>query len=582
MVISSPKGALLLGLLLACPAPAQRQPDRRLDHTTAIARLPRLAAVDDGIYVVWEDYRNGGSDIFFNRSLDRGLTWLGEDRPAYPPTLGSLAYAPDLAAAGTSVFVAWEDFREGIADVYCSSSLDGGTSWLPPRRLDTDAAGSGSSQGVRAVAAASTVVVAWEDARAGASDIHCNRSVDGGVTWLAADVRLDGDVAGAADSFQVDLAVTGSVAYAAWSDARAGATDILLCRSMDGGATWSAPQRIDTDPAGAAESRAPRLATSGDAVFVVWEDDRDGGSAIRFNRSLDRGVTWMADDGRLDTAPLGPRVFSSEVRIATEGDAVYVAWQGGASSLQADMRFNRSLDRGATWLAQDVQVNRDPGGLANHILPALAVVGDSVYLAWQDYRDLSAEIYLNRSADRGTTWLPRDLRLNTDPVARVNHKRVALAATAAGVFAAWEDDRRRCCDIYFTVPFAVFPYGEGTAGTGAVVPALSSAGEPTLGSRLDVTVSGGLGGSMGAWIFSGARTRLPLLGGELLVEPEVAVPLLLDGALGSAGAGAATLPLSIPSVPGALGRVTHVQALMLDAGAPGGVAMSNGLEIWTG
>ena len=60
------------------------------------------------------------------------------------PATGVAGTAPsqavDVCASGTYVFVAWQDGRVGLADVYVQASIDGGRTFMAhERRVDSDA-----------------------------------------------------------------------------------------------------------------------------------------------------------------------------------------------------------------------------------------------------------------------------------------------------------------------------------------------------------------------------------------------------------------------------------------------------------
>ena len=83
--------------------------------------------------------------------------------------------------------------------------LVGGYSYfdLPPTvldsdlRLDTDEPGAAESCGARIHCDGKKIYAVWHDFRNGESDIHFNRSLNGGFNWLSSDVRLDSGKAGA-------------------------------------------------------------------------------------------------------------------------------------------------------------------------------------------------------------------------------------------------------------------------------------------------------------------------------------------------------------------------------------------------
>ena len=256
------------------------------------------------------------------------------------------------------------------------------------------------------------------DHRNGAEDIYLNRSTDGGATWLASDLRLDTDLPGADESSSPELCCAGDNVYVAWVDDRNGPDDIYFNRSTDGGATWlSSDVRLDTDALGVGSSDDPEIQCSGDNVYVVWQDDRNGKHDIYFNRSTDGGTTWLAQDLRLNTDLPGTR-YSLDPEISSDGDHVYVVWQDDRNG-RLDIYFNGSTDGGATWMSADVRLNTDAAGATLSHAAAIACSGESVYVAWEDRRNAATafedDIYFNSSSDGGVTWRAVDLRLDTDP-----------------------------------------------------------------------------------------------------------------------------------------------------------------------
>src|SRR5262249_55641442 len=145
-------------------------------------------------------------------------------------SLSSQAFAPEVAASGSTVYVVWHDSRNDFSlvhqDIYFNRSLDGGNTWLPADvRLDVGSApGAAQSIGPQIAASGSSVCVVWMDSRAtasgsGAAAIYCNRSLDGGATWLASDVHIDRG--GSTPTCEVPhVAAAGSAMVVTWLEDR--------------------------------------------------------------------------------------------------------------------------------------------------------------------------------------------------------------------------------------------------------------------------------------------------------------------------------------------------------------------------
>jgi len=262
-------------------------------------------------------------------------------------------------------------------------------------------------------------------------------------------------------------------------------------------------------------------------------------------------------------------------------------------SYDSDVFFNRSLDGGLTWLQSDVRLNTNAPGAGWSWSPEIAAVGPSVAVAWLDHRNAGlaqgSDVYSNRSLDSGTTWLSSDVRLNTSSPGVAPIEEPQIAASGSSVYVAWEDHRNGTSywdvDIYFNIPFGHQLYGPATPGSNGLAPALSGDGFATIGGTSSIDVTNGLGGAAGV-TFIGvgptSKASIPLLSGIVLVRPTLAVPLTLGGAVGVPGAGTGFLLISIPADPSLVGTNLNFQGVFLDAGAPRGVSMTNGVQTWIG
>jgi hypothetical protein len=252
------------------------------------------------------------------------------------------------------------------------------------------------------------------------------------------------------------IACDGGNVYVVWSDDRDGKSDIFLRRSGDAGTTWGGDQRLDVgDAPGASWSGEPQVACDGDRVYAIWTDSRDGHADLYFNRSLDRGAVWLASDTRLDRGDAPGATDSYWGALCCEGTNVYVTWTDDRDG-EDDIYFNRSRDAGQTWLAADVRLDRgDPPGAAWSWWPAICCDGDRVYVVWRDARALpETDVYFNRSLDGGGTWLPTDVRLDAaDPPGAHRSWWPDVCCDGLEVYVAWADDRVGARGTYLNASF---------------------------------------------------------------------------------------------------------------------------------
>jgi len=145
-----------------------------------------------------------------------------------------------------------------------SKSVDEGNSWTTPVRINNLGGdcidGDNTAEGaVPAVGPNGEVYAAW----ANHQKIYFNKSVNGGVTWLQSNTIAAAQPAG------WDYAISGVTRcnglpitaadvsggnyngniYINWTDQRNGVnnTDVFVCKSTDGGNTWSAVKKVNAD-----------------------------------------------------------------------------------------------------------------------------------------------------------------------------------------------------------------------------------------------------------------------------------------------------------------------------------------------
>ena len=285
--------------------------DTRLTNAPSYSEHPSVSVSGSMVHVAWCDLRagNGGYEIYYKRSEDRGGSWEADTRMTY---YWGGSQNPSIAATGAAVHMVWHENVDLNWEIYYKRSEDAGITWKPDVRLTNDPAGSFYAS----VAATGNMVhVVWKDYRDGANgEIYYKQSSDGGVNW-GQDIRLSNDPD---SSNRPSVAVFGSLVHVVWYDKRDGNAKIYYKRSADGGLTWGDETKLTNDPAG---SRNPSIAVSGSAVHVVWQDDRDGNKEMFYKKSDDGGLSWGTDT-MLTSASSGSQYPS----VAISGAVIHTVW----------------------------------------------------------------------------------------------------------------------------------------------------------------------------------------------------------------------------------------------------------------
>jgi hypothetical protein len=330
-----------------------------------------IATSGNVVHVVWYDKRNGGTEIYYKRSTNEGISWGADTRLT---NFTGTSSNPSIAASGSVVHIVWNDDRDGNLEIFYKRSTDSGITWGADTRLTNEAA---VSQIPSVTVSGSTVHVVWYDERAGNSQIYYKRSSDAGVSWET-DRRLEINTN---YSKIPSVAATGSNVHVVWYEPNI-YDNICYIHSTDGGTTWGALTPL-TDHIYSAVY--PSLAVSNSVVHIVWMDARDGNMEIYYKRSSDGGGTW-GPDTRLTNNP----VYSQYPSVTASGLVVHVVWVDGLNG--KNIYYKRSSDGGLTWDSVTQLTNA-----TSSYNPSVAVSGSAVYVVWTDRNLGSDNIYYKRN-----------------------------------------------------------------------------------------------------------------------------------------------------------------------------------------
>jgi len=256
--------------------------------------------------------------------------------------------------------------------------------------------------------------------------VFVRRSLDGGKTWEANAVPVDGQPTHPGMPFEdkpylvadnnPDSPFAGNL-YVGWTEFSLSKSIILFERSTDGGITWSAPYEISThegiprDDNGAVEGFDAVAGPDG-TLYAVWSDStsivmavsHDGGLTFRDSRpilSVPASYFKVEEVERSDGFP--------QIGVDPRTEKLYVAWTDTRNG-DVDVFCSTSADRGVSW-SDPVRVNSDPvhDGI-DQFFQWLAVdpSDGSAYVVFYDRRqdpeNHAAVITLARSTDGGRSF----------------------------------------------------------------------------------------------------------------------------------------------------------------------------------
>src|SRR6266567_65372 len=295
---------------------------------------PGVAYGTDGkVYAIILDTSPPATYIL--RSSDGGATWQGPSQVSTPDR-------PNVAVDPSNsniVYITYTDFNQPAGRIAGYKSTDGGVTWGSEFLIGDPIAAPGYQQSSQPrVASNGWVYVGYQeynDQNAGCSAGVRNevaRSTDGGATWNITELSIvqGGACVGAqagrgifcinasqsfrsrsfpvigispTDPTHVYMVYSGGDLESAYTCA--GSTgfhsDTLFRKSTDGGVTFTAPQKINTDPQGKDQYYPWMAVTASGQIWVGWNDRREDANNFlsRWYQSYsnDEGTTWLTVAG---------------------------------------------------------------------------------------------------------------------------------------------------------------------------------------------------------------------------------------------------------------------------------------------
>jgi hypothetical protein len=393
------------------------------DNDMLTARI--ATAGDNFLHILYTSNDSSLSIPWARISPDRGETFTGTPFPVAQES-DTFRYSFNLAAGpGGKMHVLWSDSRDGgggdLVSVWFRSTLNGGTSWTPTKRINIPNPDITPEKWERAQEPAlcvngSSIYYAWRDRRHPSNNnnlqpwpgqIRFRYSNNDGTTLLPAssEIRLDRGDNTATETESQRPAITcrtDNTVVVAYQDARDGSEDIYLNVSRDGGVTWKTSDlRVDgTSPAGSGQ-RNPRVALSSATaprIYVAWEDDRFGGRDLFFSYSDNEGTSWSTPV-QINTNNQGGNFPVESWDLSASGNHVVLAWadnrNGSVTQNRRDVFAVRSTDGGASFgPVQRLDLGTGPG-VADSITIDSAVNGAAYVVAYADLRNepVRADIY---------------------------------------------------------------------------------------------------------------------------------------------------------------------------------------------
>lgn len=268
--------------------------------------------------------------------------------------------------------------------------------------------------GIASMPDGSVIAVAdrrWDSSKdlPGRIDVVARRSDDGGRTWGDVIVIAEADEGGGygdpAIAFHPqsgNLICVMTHGEGLWEADESRHADIMVCRSSDGGKTWTKPQKITLENkipdyiSGFASSGAMTVTKDGKIMFVLVVRN----NLKKWSSLLDFAV-WSDDAGKTwDVAPMPADTDGDEAKIAELRDGSLL--MSIRNRRKGERKFSNSTDGGKTW--------SEPWQCTGMVEPAcngdIAPLGNVLLHTVPADSSKRRNVTLFRSEDNGHTWQP--------------------------------------------------------------------------------------------------------------------------------------------------------------------------------
>ena len=369
---------------------SQQAPDsssQNLSNNPGNSTDSRIGVSENNVYLVWTDDSTGNGDIYFKRSVDNGTTFVETENLSANNT--SPSSGAQISAIGNNVFVVWQDLVSGNNEIYYRHSNNTGERFR-------------------------------------------------GVSELSKTLSVDGESA-----LYPQISVNGNNVYVVWQDKVSGNNEIFLRESNDGGNKFSGIKNLSRNNTG--DSITPRIASSGNNVFVVWTDSEPGKAQIYARASNDnaakfggiKNVSWSSG-------------MSYDPQIAVGGNnSLYILWEDTSfREFTFDLVLRASSDLASTF--QDkVNLGRYVGEISDY--GQIAAHGNNVFVVWSDSPQYSYpqmyKIFLEGSRDNAKSF-DDAINLSTGTGKSIDPQ-IAVSANDNSILVVWTEITETNSDIQF-------------------------------------------------------------------------------------------------------------------------------------
>ncbi len=336
----------------------------RVDAAPARVRSihPAIAAGPTGVFVAWQDHRNGSAnaDIYTAR-------WNGSAWTEIPAVVQAGAQTlPALRATSSQVRLVWQDERAGQADVY-TAAWDG-SAWSSATHVNSNPARLPYQMYPALTSFGGQNWALFTDRREGSAELYVSRMLSFTQSSSPAALPTQVSTGGSLDVGSGGLAFTADGRlHAVWSD-DLWTRGTRAVYSVLSGTTWLPPVFLSREVTDAEMLAVP--AAFGNTIAAAWTRYDYDANRANLYATWNTGAGWVTETAVLTT----PRdAWRIPFALAVDASNIYVAWQQSRAGMgDALMLARRSLSGAGNWTYSRIDQDQNVSWCPNYA-PALKV-----------------------------------------------------------------------------------------------------------------------------------------------------------------------------------------------------------------
>lgn len=348
----------------------------RVDAAPVRARAiaPSIAASNAGIFIAWQDHRNGANNPDIYTARWNGSSW-GET-PAIAQA--GAQTQPALAGSGDAMRLAWQDARSGNPDVF--SAQWSGNGWSNAQLASENAARAPYQMTPDLASDGSNTYALVMDGRLGYKQLWLAQLTGQGLPAWGALIPLPTQARDNSDVSSAGAALAGGngALVAAWSEYfYPNGRQIYISTFRDG--KWSEAQSLSGSEDGGPERHAPAIAVRGNVMAAVWSE-RSGSTMGNLFASFNTGGGWSTPV-KVMQQDMDEWIIPSSIALDGNNN-VYVAYSLSGNNGRSRVFVARRNVAGGAWNYTQVSPTVDSDWCEQRSPQVRAGDANAVHVVW--------------------------------------------------------------------------------------------------------------------------------------------------------------------------------------------------------